>query len=226
MENPAIVPASWLIRRAMIRTTQWPAVEARIESPLRLGERIVTPLYCWLRCYPCRMSRRADGYASGGRRQQRFCEARLIGQREPDNFGLLNGLLCGLLDGDHSEIGHGAPLKFGGTFEHRVQFGTDSGFETGARGGCGHGVTLLPQTHGKLPYISRSGSLHHRSGQEGVRLRQHRSPACSEAKSGAFPGDAGALIPDSAWPPSGAALQALPCRIIRTSLPAWLWPCA
>jgi len=41
---------------------------------------------------------------------------------------LSNGTLRGVLDGGHNEIGHGAPLKFSGALEHRMQIGADPGF--------------------------------------------------------------------------------------------------
>jgi hypothetical protein len=95
---------------------------------------------------------------SGGRlrrRQQRLRETFLIGQRQSDNFRLLDGALRGVLDGGHHEISHGAALKFSGTLEHGMQIGANSGFETGGRNGSGHGFILQMKPYGKLPYKSR-----------------------------------------------------------------------
>jgi hypothetical protein len=72
-----------------------------------------------------------------------LCEALLIGQRQANDLGLLNGALRCILDGGCNEISHGAPLKFGGAFEHRVQIGADPSFKTGGGDGYGHGVVLL-----------------------------------------------------------------------------------
>ena len=44
----------------------------------------------------------------------------LIGQRKPDDFGLLEGSLCGFLDSGHNEIGHCTSLKFSNALEHRM----------------------------------------------------------------------------------------------------------
>ena len=81
-----------------------------------------------------------------GWRQQGLRKALLIGRRQADNFGSLNSLLCGVLYGRHHEICHGAPLKCGGTLDHRMQIDADSGFETSGRSGDGHSFVLLIQT--------------------------------------------------------------------------------
>jgi len=85
-------------------------------------------------------------------------ETFLIGQRQSDDFGLLDGTLCRLLDGRHHKVSHGAALKLGGALEHRMQIGADPGFETGCRGGDGHGFVLLTKSYGKLPYKFRWNS--------------------------------------------------------------------
>ncbi len=67
-------------------------------------------------------------------------ETRVMWRRRDRLVGLLDGALCGIPDGGHDEIGHGAALKLGGAFEHRMQLGADPGFEAGGGDGCGHGV--------------------------------------------------------------------------------------
>jgi hypothetical protein len=79
-------------------------------------------------------------------------KALLIGQGQADNFGLLDGALRGVLDGDDYEVGHGAPLKLSGAFEHRMQIGTDPGFEASGRNSCSHSDFLFLEIYGNLPY--------------------------------------------------------------------------
>jgi hypothetical protein len=73
-----------------------------------------------------------QGRCRRGCRQQGLGEALLIGQRKTDHFRLLDGALRGLLHRGNNEIGHGAPLELGRSLEHRVQIGTDAGFQAGS----------------------------------------------------------------------------------------------
>jgi hypothetical protein len=70
-------------------------------------------------------------------------KALLIGQREPDDFGLFEGSMCGLLENGHNEIGHCTPLKFSNVLEHRMEIRTYPGLETSGRMGCSHSFIAL-----------------------------------------------------------------------------------
>lgn len=83
-----------------------------------------------------------QGRIWSGWKQQGPRKAFLIGRRQTNSFRLLDGVLRGVLQGEHHKIAHGAPLKFGGTFEHGVQIGADVGFKTDAGAGCEHGEIL------------------------------------------------------------------------------------
>src|SRR5215472_5627802 len=87
-----------------------------------------------------------------GRVEQRLDQKASILDRKPDDLGLLDRTMCGLLGGRDHEVADAASLDFGSALDDAQRIGGYTRFDARGTGrSTGHGHPHPPRMYGRLP---------------------------------------------------------------------------